>query len=382
MRGSPKLSFSVKRCPLAKSAAEMRLRPSSCTSSSSSAPVAAGHHQRLHADEARPAPPVAARHRARGLPDVQRLAAESWSARRARAAGRAPDCGWPSAGCVQSIAPSSFFSSGARWPARRPAFPGRCVPAAQARQRLHQQVRAHHGQAPAQFDGVLLGADLGLRLQQHVAGIEPGIDPHRGDAGARLAVARSPTESGPAPRYFGSSEACTLMMPSGARSITDLRNDLAVAHHHHGVGARCRADTPPLRDGARAPAGRPARPRRSAASFTGEAAGILAAAARPVGLRQHRGHLVPGARRSASSVGTANAGVPRKTRRIGRALAPVPGALQLLDLALHQVALQRADVGDVEPAVEVIGLVQERARQQIFAGLLELLALRVLRADR
>ncbi len=25
---------------------------------------------------------------------------------------------------------------------------------------------------------------------------------------------------GPAPRYFGSSDACTLMMPSGARSMT------------------------------------------------------------------------------------------------------------------------------------------------------------------
>ena len=38
-------------------------------------------------------------------------------------------------------------------------------------------------------------------------------------------------------------------------------------------------------------------------------------------------------------------------------------------------------MGDVEPAVEVIGLVQEGARQQIFAGLLEHLALGVLRAD-
>src|ERR1035438_4764584 len=57
--------------------------------------------------------------------------------------------------------------------------------------------------------------------------------------------------------------------------------------------------------------------------------------------------------------------------------APVPGALQLLDLALHQVALERADVGDVQLPVEVIGFVQERARQQIFGGLLEHLAPRV-----
>src|ERR1035437_5422876 len=38
MRGSPNISFSVKRCPLAKSAAEIRLRPSSCTSRSSKTP--------------------------------------------------------------------------------------------------------------------------------------------------------------------------------------------------------------------------------------------------------------------------------------------------------------------------------------------------------
>src|ERR1035441_1499881 len=64
--------------------------------------------------------------------------------------------------------------------------------------------------------------------------------------------------------------------------------------------------------------------------------------------------------------------VPRSKR-----LAPVPGALQLLDLALHQVALQRADVGDVQLPVEVIGFVQQRARQQIFGGLLEHFAPRV-----
>src|SRR5450756_1219090 len=38
IRGSPKISLSVKRCPLAKSAAEIRLRPSSCTSRSSRLP--------------------------------------------------------------------------------------------------------------------------------------------------------------------------------------------------------------------------------------------------------------------------------------------------------------------------------------------------------
>src|ERR1035438_9281608 len=75
--------------------------------------------------------------------------------------------------------------------------------------------------------------------------------------------------------------------------------------------------------------------------------------------------------------------VPHKRALILAAivLAPVPGALQLLDLALHQVALQRADVVDVQLPVKMIGLVQKRPRQQIFRGLLEHLALRVLRPD-
>src|SRR5450759_779860 len=60
-------------------------------------------------------------------------------------------------------------------------------------------------------------------------------------------------------------------------------------------------------------------------------------------------------------------------------LAPVPGALQLLDLAPDQLALERADVGDVQSPIEVLGLVQERARQQIFRGPLEHLAPGVLR---
>ena len=70
---------------------------------------------------------------------------------------------------------------------------------------------------------------------------------------------------------------------------------------------------------------------------------------------------------SFSSVGTANCGVPQKTRSI---MAALPFALlhQLADLALHQVALQRADVADVELAVEVVGFVQQRARQQFFAA--------------
>ena len=58
-----------------------------------------------------------------------------------------------------------------------------------------------------------------------------------------------------------------------------------------------------------------------------------------------------------------------------------PARCSLADLALQKIALERADVGDVEPAVQVIGLVLEGARQQILAGLFKRLALGILRAD-
>ena len=236
LHGSPKISFSVKRWPLAKSAAGIRLRPSSCTSSSSSAPVAAGDHQRLQADERPPGARARARRATLRLPDVQRSGRESWCTRPARAAGRARDCGSPAP--AAPIDRAVFLLQQRRERRLRVVLLLRHDRARrQPGQRLDQQVRAHHRQPRAQFDRSLLRADLRFRLQQHVAGVQARVDPHRGHAGARLAVARSPTGSAPAPRYFGSSDACTLMMPSGARSITDLRNDLPVADHHHGVAA-------------------------------------------------------------------------------------------------------------------------------------------------
>src|SRR6516225_4534742 len=84
---------------------------------------------------------------------------------------------------------------------------------------------------------------------------------------------------------------------------------------------------------------------------------------------------------SLSNVGTANIGVPQKTRSIMHVL---PFALlhQLADLALHHVTLQRADVADVELAVEMIGFVQQSASQQVVARHFEKLTLQILRAGR
>ena len=57
---------------------------------------------------------------------------------------------------------------------------------------------------------------------------------------------------------------------------------------------------------------------------------------------------------------------------------PFSGFDQLADLALHQVALERADMADVELAVEVIGFMQEGAGQQFFSGFFENVPVHVL----
>src|SRR6266853_4675516 len=54
---------------------------------------------------------------------------------------------------------------------------------------------------------------------------------------------------------------------------------------------------------------------------------------------------------------------------------------QFADFPFHQIAFQSTDVADIKLAVQVIGLMQEGARQQIFSSLLEPLAVHVLCAN-
>ena len=61
---------------------------------------------------------------------------------------------------------------------------------------------------------------------------------------------------------------------------------------------------------------------------------------------------------------------------------PVSRFHQLPDFAFHQVAFQCADVADVELAVQVVGLVQKGAGQQLLARLFEYLSVNVLGANR
>src|SRR5580658_8891067 len=115
-----------------------------------------------------------------------------------------------------------------------------------------------------------------------------------------------------------------------------------------------------------------------AARFTGEAVDSMP---RPLGRSGCvTTSLTPKpAATSFSSVGTANSGVPQNTKSI---IAGLPVALlqQLANLALHHVALQRADMSDVEFAVQVIGLVQKSARQKYITHDFNGFALKILRS--
>src|SRR5437879_12640448 len=90
------------------------------------------------------------------------------------------------------------------------------------------------------------------------------------------------------------------------------------------------------------------------------------------------------------SVGTANEGVPQKTIRIIYPLRPPGGRLrhlplalfpELLDFPFDQVALQHAEVLQKKNSVQMINLMAEGARQQVFAANFKLFAFRVLRLD-
>src|SRR5574341_1339255 len=117
-------------------------------------------------------------------------------------------------------------------------------------------------------------------------------------------------------------------------------------------------------------------PSSCARSLTGEAAGFCPRPRGRSGWFTTRRTRKPAAT-SFSSVGTANCGVPQKTKSIcdfrlpiGQSL-PLTGASQLPDFTLDEVALERADVADEELAVQVVGLMQEGSGQQLFAGALE-----------
>src|SRR5271169_1060950 len=60
---------------------------------------------------------------------------------------------------------------------------------------------------------------------------------------------------------------------------------------------------------------------------------------------------------------------------------PLPGFGHFADFALDQVAFKRAEMADVEFAVEMIGFVEEGAGEKFFSGSFVDFAAGVLRAD-
>src|ERR1700737_2988798 len=218
---------------------------------------------------------------------------------------------------------------------------------------------------------------------------------------------------GAAPRYFGSNEACRLRFPRDGRSIIHCGMmrpypTTMIASGLIPVNCSRNSTLVLILSGWLTSS-----PNSSASCFTGDEASSMP---RPFGLSGcvTTSRIAKPASTSFSRVGTANAGVPQKTRlreegiglrtrtsdlrpqpRSGfetpagargprsdaRFPLPLAGLHQLADLAFHEIALQSADVADVQLAVQMIGLVQEGASQQIFAGLLEPLSIHVLRPD-
>ena len=84
-------------------------------------------------------------------------------------------------------------------------------------QGFRQQRRSHRRQPRSQRHAGVFGADRHLPLQQNVSRVQSLVDAHGGVAGYVLTVAMAHW-IGAAPRYFGSSEACRLMLPCAGRS--------------------------------------------------------------------------------------------------------------------------------------------------------------------
>src|ERR1039458_5758527 len=161
----------------------------------------------------------------------------------------------------------------------------------QAFEGLHQQLRAHRRQARAEFHGVLLRANFGLRLQQHISRVQARVDPHRGHARARLAAHNGPL-NGSGAAIFGQQRGVYIDDTEGGEIDHHLRDNLPVAHHHHGV-ARHAAQILHRFGTAHAFRLVNRQTERERRLLHRRRSRILPPTARPVGLREHRRHFVP-----------------------------------------------------------------------------------------
>src|SRR5580704_9544449 len=99
-------------------------------------------------------------------------------------------------------------------------------------------------------------------------------------------------------------------------------------------------------------------PAAAAACFTGELATSLPRPRGRSGWVTTPAMVKSGWANKSRSEGRANSGVPQKMIfRGGTGVLPLAGFFQLADFAFDEVALQHAQVGDKEDAVEVVNFV-------------------------
>src|SRR5467141_5073051 len=194
---------------------------------------------------------------------------------------------------------------------------------------------------------------------------------------------------GAAPRYLGSREACRLIQPSFGigSNLAGIICPYAIITTQSGASLCSSASV----SAARIFSGWcTVSCAASAVSFTAE---NDTSCPRPRGRSGCVTALIISMSGCASrclSVGTANEGVPQKTIRIINPLRPPSGRLRHLPLALFpelldfpsdQVALEHAEVLQKKNSIQVINLMAEGPRQQVFTTNFELLALGILRFD-
>ena len=167
---------------------------------------------------------------------------------------------------------------------------------------------------------------------------------------------------GAAPRYFGSSDACTLIMPS-ARDTPGARRAESGRRRRRRQGRRRSAAMLARNACSRSFRGcRTGMPASSATALVGVGATAVRA---PSGDRAAtRAPRRRGAKRSSLAASGPQTPASRRRRSAARSL-PSSGSFQLMDLPDDQVALDSAQAIDEERAIEMIHLVLKRPREQV-----------------
>ena len=140
---------------------------------------------------------------------------------------------------AKSTAPSSFLKIGARLRLRGVLRARMNRASLQSAQGLDDQIRTYRGKAGSQSLGGIVGLDREFFLEQDVAGIEPGVDAHCGDAGDGLAVCDGPLDRSRT-AIFRQQRGVEVDVAESREIEHPLRNDAAVADDDDSVGLESR----------------------------------------------------------------------------------------------------------------------------------------------